>query len=63
MSELLYNDDTKLRDLTVGQLKDLIIELLAYNQRFPNYVNRGYFIDKEPFNPNEPYCSGVKENA
>ena len=27
--ELFYNDDTKLKDLTVGQLKDLIIEIIS----------------------------------
>ena len=60
MKEVFYNDETMLKDLTVGQLKDIIIETL----------NRGLFTRFEPerrqyiytegykpkFNPNEPYC-------
>ena len=26
--EILYNDETKLKDLTVGQLKDIILETM-----------------------------------
>lgn len=61
--ELLYNDDTKLKDLTVGQLKDLIIELLVSNTRYYNY-EKGHFIPpRNPyFNPNEPYCSEGIQN-
>lgn len=37
-SDILYTNETKLRDLTVGQLKDIIIEIL----------NSGAFIKYEP---------------
>ena len=36
--EVFYTDETKLKDLTVGQLKDIIIETL----------NSGAFIKYEP---------------
>ena len=37
-NEIFYTDDTKLKDLTVGQLKDIIIEVLS----------RGMFTRFEP---------------
>ena len=37
-NELLYTDETKLKDLTVGQLKDIILEVL----------NHGTFTRFEP---------------
>ena len=64
--ELLYNDNTKLKDLTVGQLKDLIFEVIASSQHLYTSHNEGYFIpQRNPyFNPNEPYCSeGIQDNV
>ena len=63
--ELLYNDDTKLKDLTVGQLKDLIFEVLASSHNFYLSRHEGYFIPQRPhINPNEPYCSeGITDNV
>ena len=65
MSDLLYNNETKLKDLTVGQLKDIIIDMLGAYHRYDilerrqySYSN-GYEIPRVPSHPrpNEPYCN------
>ena len=64
MTDILYNDDTKLKDLTVGQLKDIIIETISgYNfssfERRQYIYSPGYEITQKPVYPNpisEPYC-------
>ena len=51
---MLYTDDTKLKDLTVGQLKDVILEVLLRNPILQNvtyYYNDGYAF-KAPDNEN-----------
>lgn len=64
--EILYTDDTKLKDLTVGQLKDIIVETFSHSvfntidnsRRYYNYTP-GYTVDTytKPRNPYEgPYC-------
>lgn len=63
MKELFYTDETKVKNLTVGQLKDIIIETLN-NSAVPSLkgfifeAGRGY-IPTRPVYPDptiEPYC-------
>ncbi len=66
--EVIYTDDTMLKDLTVGQLKDIIIETLSQGSLTNVETNRrqyiysyGYKVDHRPVYPdpyNEPYCEG-----
>ena len=62
MSDLLYNNETKLKDLTVGQLKDIIIDILGAYHRYDILERRqysyssGYEIPSQP-RPNDPYCN------
>ena len=67
MKDVFYSDDTKLKDLTVGQLKDIIIETLSHGMftRFEperrQYTYEGKYISR-PVYPNpaiEPYCGLV----
>ena len=58
--ELFYNDDTKLKDLTVGQLKDLIIEVLSHGvftrfepEKRTHQYEPGYIV--RPSNEPNPY--------
>ena len=61
--DVFYTDDTKLKDLTVGQLKDIIIETLGHNivsseRRQYSYIG-GYAAQPRPAYPDpaiEPYC-------
>ena len=46
---VLYTDDTKLKDLTVGQLKDIIIETL--NSRLFNATT-----ERRMYNYRDGYC-------
>lgn len=62
MKEILYNDDTELKDLTVGQLRDIIVETLSLMRFEPEkhtYVySYGYYKPDKPNYPStlEPYC-------
>lgn len=64
MREVFYTDETKLKNLTVGQLKDIIIETLNSGIRppFSDYiigVGRGQYRPSRPIYPDptiEPYC-------
>ena len=69
--EVLYTDDTKLKDLTVGQLKDIIVETLSHGMftrtepEKHNYVySYGYYSPKRPVYPStlEPYCGITVDN-
>ena len=54
--EILYNDETKLKDLTVGQLKDIILETLS-GRTFINYETQGKrtYEYKHVYNVPSPY--------
>lgn len=67
--EVFYTDDTKLKDLTVGQLKDIIIETLSHGMftRFEPekrcyHYETGYVIQspqpgqENPYIPKGPIC-------
>ena len=70
---LLYSDESKLKDLTVGQLKDIITEVLNRGiftrfepeKRVYKYET-GYYVPKynpdyeNPYIPKGPYCSENK---
>ena len=67
MKELLYNDDTELKDLTVGQLRDIIVETLSLMRFEPEkhtYVySYGYYKPEKSTHPSisEPYCGIVTD--
>lgn len=55
---ILYTNDTKLKDLTVGQLKDIIIETLSHG-----LLNRD-LLDGRPRNYQAAYLKpSVDENT
>ena len=62
MKEVFYTDDTKVKDLTVGQLKDIIQELLLINrsnQSISHTIHTGGMYD-QPVYPDpysQPWCS------
>lgn len=68
---VIYDDDTMLKDLTVGQLKDIIIETLSRSSLMNVETNRrqyvysyGYRVEPRPAYPdpyNEPYCGIVAD--
>lgn len=75
-TEVLYTDDTMLKDLTVGQLKDIIIETLSRGSLMNIETNRRqytysytYNVDPKPVDPkpvypspcNEPYCGVISD--
>ena len=71
-NEILYTDETKLKDLTVGQLKDIIIETLSHGlftrtepERHTYTYNYGYTLPKKPVYPDtmEPYCGIVTDKT
>lgn len=69
MDEVFYTDSTKLKDLTVGQLKDIIIETLNHGvftrfepeKRYYQYET-GYIVQptkpgqENPYIPKGPIC-------
>lgn len=77
--DILYNDNTKLRDLTVGQLKDIIIEVLSRGlftrfepERRTYRYEPGYYVtpntipthpEYEPYPPKGPYCEAKGETC
>lgn len=64
MRDIFYTDETRVKDLTVGQLKDIIMELLSSGRipSFKNYIfeeGKGKFIPNRPVYPDptiDPYC-------
>ena len=61
--EVFYTDETKLKDLTVGQLKDIIIETLNNNiavlgeRRVYEYHHCYQINSTYPDSPDTVYCS------
>lgn len=73
MSEILYTNETKLKELTVGQLKDIIVETLSHGtftrfepeKRYYQY-SYGYKTAPNPAYPdpfNVPYCESKDKGA
>ena len=68
MTEVFYTDDTKIKDLTVGQLKDIIIETLNSGlfTRFEPERRQYTYTPVYKYTPvypdplNTPYCSAEK---
>ena len=63
MSDVFYTNETKLKDLTVGQLKDIIIETLnsgvltRFEPERRQYVYTPMYIKPSyPDQLNTPYC-------
>ena len=55
MNDIFYNDDTKIKDLTVGQLKDIILEMImSSNSSYRFTQSEGYFLPERKIG--EPYC-------
>ena len=55
MNNIFYNDDTKIKDLTVGQLKDIILEMImSSNSNYRFIKSEGYFLPE--IKMGEPYC-------
>lgn len=78
MSGILYTNETKLKELTVGQLKDIIVETLSHGtftrfepeKRYYQY-DHGYTVKPNtvpypqyPYRPNEgPFCESNDKGA
>lgn len=62
MSEFFYTDETKVKDLTVGQLKDIIEELII-KSRGRHEVERIVYTENPYTRPvypdpyNQPWCA------
>lgn len=70
MSSVFYTDETKLKDLTVGQLKDIIIETLnsgIFERERRQYIYTStYGINHKPKYPDPfttPYCKDSGEES
>lgn len=69
--EILYNDETKLKDLTVGELKDIILEVLSRTlyttEKHIYHYAPGYCVRPDietypnPYIPQGPTCEQTSE--